>query len=70
MKLKSYLPAAAFMLFTSTINAAEKSVKAMSEDADGWILTGLILMLILAVAATGLTVGEMIYRKFKERKTP
>lgn len=70
MKPKRYLQAAAFVLFTNTINAAEKSVKAMSEDADGWIITGLILMLILAVVATCLTVGEMIYRRFKERKTP
>lgn len=70
MKLKSYLPAAAFVLFANSINAAEKSAKAMSEDADGWILTGLIVMLILAVAATSLTVGEMIYTRFKERKTP
>lgn len=69
MKLKSYLAVVAVMLFASTINATEKSTKAMSEDAEGWILTGLIVMLILAVAATCLAVGEMIYTWLKGRKT-
>lgn len=58
--MKTFLCALVLCLFATATNAAEKTYAQMSADADGWLYSGAIVMLGLAVLALVAALIEVI----------